>query len=251
MLNILINNSSSIGYAFISVVAFLGAIIIALSMHEFAHGLVAYWNGDLTAKMNGRLTLNPLKHLDIMGTLLLIVAGFGWAKPVPVNSNNFKNIRVGIFTVSIAGVTMNLILSILSFICLLIMYAIIQAVGIVNSAFIIALAQLFEAFFLYGIVINLTLMAFNLLPIYPLDGFHIVETFTRYDNKYCVFMRRYGSMILFGVLIIGSILSSIGSAIGGTFGAVLQYFDIIGLYINTVSNAFISIFAEIFGAIFI
>lgn len=241
MFNILFNQYISAQDKFIIIVSFLFAMVLAFAMHEYAHGLVAYLNGDNTAKNSGRLTINPLKHIDILGTLLLIFVGFGWAKPVPVNPNNFKKIRKGIFTVSIAGVSMNLILAIVNFILLLIMGAIAQAVGEIAGVGYIVF-NLFYYFFVYGITINLTLMAFNLLPIYPLDGFHVVEAFTKYDNKYCVFMRRYGSMVLFGLLI----LSSLASRIGGVFA----YFDIIGLFINTITGGISELMVLIFGAIF-
>ena len=116
MFNILFNQTLSIQDKFIIAVAFLFAMVIAFTMHEYAHGIVAYWNGDNTAKNMGRLTVNPLKHLDVFGTLLLLFVGFGWAKPVPINPNNFEKIRKGVFTVSIAGVTMNLLLAIVNFI---------------------------------------------------------------------------------------------------------------------------------------
>ena len=164
MFNILFNQYISAQDKFIIIVSFLFAMVLAFAMHEYAHGLVAYWNGDNTAKNSGRLTINPLKHIDILGTLLLIFVGFGWAKPVPVNPNNFKKIRKGIFTVSIAGVSMNLILAIVNFILLLIMGAIAQAVGEIAGVGYIVF-NLFYYFFVYGITINLTLMAFNLLPI--------------------------------------------------------------------------------------
>ncbi len=241
MFNILFNQYISAQDKFIIIVSFLFAMVLAFAMHEYAHGLVAYWNGDNTAKNSGRLTINPFKHIDILGTLLLIFVGFGWAKPVPVNPNNFKKIRKGIFTVSIAGVSMNLILAIVNFILLLIMGAIAQAVGEIAGVGYIVF-NLFYYFFVYGITINLTLMAFNLLPIYPLDGFHVVEAFTKYDNKYCVFMRRYGSMVLFGLLI----LSNLASRIGGVFA----YFDIIGLFINTITGGISELMVLIFGAIF-
>lgn len=226
MLNILFNSNASPRDIFITIVAYLLALVFAFCMHEFAHGLVAYWNGDVTAKRMGRLTLNPLKHLDVMGTLLLLFVGFGWAKPVPVNSNNFKKQKLGIFTVSIAGVTMNLIMAILNFILIIIMSAIIGAAGApvneVGEVVLMFFAYLFE----FGIAINLTLMAFNLIPIYPLDGFHVVEAFTKYNNKYCVFMRQYGNLILFALLILSSLASR--------FGGVFQYFDIIGMFINVI-----------------
>lgn len=241
MLNILFDYSLTVQDKFIIAVAFLFAMVIAFAMHEYAHGLVAYWNGDLTAKNCGRLTINPLKHLDIMGTLLLIFVGFGWAKPVPVNPNNFNNQKRGIFTVSIAGVTTNLILAIVNFIFIIITASIVNAVGHVAGIGLIVY-KLFFNFFLYGVAINLTLMAFNLIPIYPLDGFHVVEAFTKYDNKYCVFMRHYGSMILFALLIISNFASR--------FGGILQYFDIIGLFVNTITNGIESLMMLIMGAIF-
>lgn len=227
---------------FIIIVSFLFSLVIAFTMHEYAHGQVAYWNGDYTPKAMGRLTLNPLKHLDIMGTISLILVGFGWAKPVPINPNNFNNIKKGLFTVSIAGVTMNLILAIINFVLMLIMYAITNAVGgiVIGSAGYVVF-QLFFYLFMYGISINLTLMAFNLIPIYPLDGFHIVEAFTKYDNKYCMFMRRYGSILLFGLIIVGNIVSQ--------FGGIFRYFDVIGLFIDTITSGITQLMQLIFNLI--
>ena len=92
----------------IAFIAFILAVYFAIIPHEVAHGLVAKWNGDLTAKVNGRLTLNPVSHFDPIGFLMLLFMGFGYAKPVPVNPYNFKVPRRGLFTTAIAGVTYNL-----------------------------------------------------------------------------------------------------------------------------------------------
>ena len=91
--------------------AFVVALLTALILHEIAHGLVALWNGDRTAKQYGRLSPNPIKHFDIVGLLMMLLVGFGWAKPVPINPNNFKNRKTGAITVSIAGVITNLLLA--------------------------------------------------------------------------------------------------------------------------------------------
>ena len=140
------------------------AILIALVLHEVAHGLVAYWCGDNTAKRMGRLSLNPARHLDPVGTALLVLVGFGYARPVPVNPRNFRHGRRDDFFVSIAGITMNLILFLLF-----------------GSAFIIYLAcspsynEYIYFFLYYCATINASLAVFNLFPLPPLDGYHVVN----------------------------------------------------------------------------
>lgn len=99
---------------FVMLIAFIFAIYFAIVPHEVAHGLVAKWNGDLTAQVNGRLTMNPMSHFDLIGFAMLVTMGFGYAKPVPVNPYNFKVPRRGLFTVAIAGVTYNLIAAVVS-----------------------------------------------------------------------------------------------------------------------------------------
>ena len=96
-----------------SILYTLPAVLIALTFHEFAHAYVAYKNGDPTARNLGRMTLNPLAHLDVWGFVCMLLVGFGWAKPVPVNPNNYRNYKKGELTVSLAGVTMNLIIGII------------------------------------------------------------------------------------------------------------------------------------------
>ena len=168
-----------------SILVSLVGIVFAMTIHEFGHAFAAYLLGDDTAKMYGRMTLNPAKHLDIMGLIAMLIVHIGWAKPVPVNPNNFKNYKVGNVIVSLAGVTANIIISI---ICVIIkkhvnMYAITE----ITSAIIIY---------------NVSFAAFNLLPIPPLDGWGVISSFIPY--KYNEIAYKYESMssIIFLVLII-------------------------------------------------
>lgn len=134
-------------------------LVLSLTVHEFAHALAAHKLGDDTAKYLGRLSLNPAKHLDPLGTLLLLTLGFGWGKPVPFNPNNLKKPREGGAIISFAGPLSNLILGVI--------FAILHnLVG--NSLGILSL------FFYFMVYYNLLLAFFNLLPFHPLDGFKVV-----------------------------------------------------------------------------
>lgn len=166
------------------------AILFVLVTHEFAHGYVAYKFGDTTAKEMGRLTLNPLAHLDLIGTLSLFIFRFGWAKPVPINSNNFNNHKLGMFCVSIAGIVVNLITALIA---IFIIY-IFQLDGL--------LYVLFDNIFIYGIVFAV----FNILPIPPLDGSKMIATFLPLKWQYKLYKyERYGSLILILLISMGVI----------------------------------------------
>ncbi|MDQ0154351.1 site-2 protease family protein [Robertmurraya andreesenii] len=141
-------------------------LMIAFTFHEFAHAYVAYRFGDSTAKNQGRLTLNPIHHLDPIGTLLIFIAGFGWARPVPVNRFFFKKPRLAGIMVSVAGPVSNLLLGMLGFI---IWY------GLVGSGLSAGLPEAVPNFLDIFIQLNLLLFVFNLLPFPPLDGFRIIE----------------------------------------------------------------------------
>lgn len=141
-------------------------LIIAFSVHEFAHAFVAYKFGDSTAKNQGRLTLNPLKHLDPFGTILIFIAGFGWARPVPVNRFFFKKPRLAGILVSVAGPLSNLLLAALAYLAWYSMLAF----GIAENMQL-GLMDFFNIF----IQLNMVLFVFNLLPFPPLDGYRIIE----------------------------------------------------------------------------
>ncbi|MGA9227957.1 MAG: site-2 protease family protein [Mesobacillus sp.] len=140
--------------------------MIAFTVHEFAHAWVAYKFGDSTAQKQGRLTLNPIQHLDPLGTILIFIAGFGWARPVPVNRFMFKNPRLAGVLVSVAGPISNLLLVILAFAIWYIYSALGLAAGV---------PQFFLDFLNIFIGLNAMLFVFNLLPFPPLDGYRIIE----------------------------------------------------------------------------
>lgn len=143
-------------------------LIVSFTMHELAHAYVAYKFGDNTAKREGRLTLNPIKHLDPFGTILILVAGFGWARPVPVNRRFFKKPRLAGVLVSIAGPISNLILAFIGFSLLVLMHA-------YGMELLAAFSTGLDQFFSIWIQLNLVLFLFNLLPLPPLDGYRIIE----------------------------------------------------------------------------
>lgn len=169
------------------------AVILVLSLHEFAHAFVAYRCGDPTAKLSGRMTLNPLRHFDPVGLLMFVFVGFGWAKPVPINPYNFKNYKSGLFLTASAGVLCNLLLAFF-------FYPLSSLADIYltepNYLFIF-LCSFAYYFFLY----NLNFCVFNLLPLYPLDGFRIWDALDRKRGKVFRFIARYGSYILMGLII--------------------------------------------------
>jgi len=162
----------------------------AIIFHELAHGYVAYRMGDPTAKLLGRLSLNPLKHLDPVGTLMLFLVGFGWAKPVPVNFGAIREFRKGMILVSSAGIIMNMILAFLA----LLLYSILDP----GQSGMTGLLLYFFA------KINIVLAAFNLIPIPPLDGSKILLGFAPANIQAALLrLERFGFIIVIGLLYLG------------------------------------------------
>ncbi len=172
-------------------------LLYSVVIHEVAHGWVAYRMGDPTAKRMGRLSLNPLKHLDLVGTLMLFLAGFGWAKPVPINLNNIPNRRKGLIFVSSAGILANILFA---FGALLTYRLLRLPSGGLGAVIVFTIAP-----------IKITLASHNLIPIPPLDGSKILMGFTSGKTSY--FLARiepYGFFILIGLLYLGLLDSFVG-----------------------------------------
>jgi Zn-dependent protease len=172
-------------------------LLFSIMLHEVAHGWVAYRMGDPTAKRLGRLSLNPLKHLDPIGTLMLFLAGFGWAKPVPVNFNNLSNRRKGLIFVSSAGIVANILFAFLA----LLFFRLFSP----SSSGVVAILVY------YVVQINITLAALNLIPIPPLDGSKILMGMVSERTRY--FLARlepYGFFIIIGLLYLGILDPLIG-----------------------------------------
>ncbi len=165
-------------------------LLYSIIIHELAHGWVADRMGDSTARWLGRLSLNPRKHLDPIGTLMLFIFGFGWAKPVPVNFHNLNDYRKGMVLVSAAGIVANLLLALIAQMLL----------HILNPA---PFGAIFT-FLFYMTQINVMLAAFNLIPIPPLDGSKILMGFSSYRFQYTLAqLEPYGFFIIIGLLWLG------------------------------------------------
>jgi len=181
-------------------VPFIPVFLLALTLHEFGHAWTALQFGDPTAKLQGRVTLDPLKHLDLMGTICMFVLQFGWAKPVPVNPANFKpeQRRQAELWVSLAGIIANLLQAVA--------YAAVWRVLLLVDPNLLYGSPFLQRFLVLGVLINLALAIFNLLPIYPLDGAHVMKNLLplRQAIPFDEFSQRYGTMILLALILVGS-----------------------------------------------
>ena len=181
--------------------AYLAVLLISFSCHEFAHAFSAYKNGDPTAKLYGRMTLNPFAHINVYGFICLIIFGFGWADPVPVNEYNYRRGKRSMFAVAISGIFANLCLALLfTFI-----YALIGTVAPQAFNGYTFFSQWLSYFLIYGVEINICLAFFNLLPFYPLDGSRLLELVLKPNNRFLQFMYKYSTLILLMLLLFGVI----------------------------------------------
>ena len=210
-----------------SVVFSLVAILIAMTFHEFAHAFAAYKCGDPTAKMVGRMTLNPMKHLNPMGIVLLLLFGFGWANPVLITPQNFKNKRVGMVVTSAAGPLMNFILCFVA----LFIHVIFAIFSIMNGDNMI-LANL-SSLFQYIAMYNMSFGIFNLIPIPPLDGSKIVAGFLplKWQRKY-LYLERYSYITFIALVIILNRIYFLSPLMNTLFNAFYDIiFQLIGLFL--------------------
>ncbi len=167
------------------VIIMIPILLIALPFHEYAHAYVAYKLGDPTAKNMGRLTLNPLKHLDLFGTLMMFVARVGWARPVPVNSGYFKDRRKGIILVSLAGPMSNLLLAFAFMLVwgIMVKLLVIEVIPIRSETMVTVITWL-QVFFQVSILVNISLAVFNMIPVPPLDGSRLISSFIPEESYY-------------------------------------------------------------------
>ena len=187
----------------------LPGMLLALTLHELAHGLVADHLGDPTARYAGRLTLNPLRHLDPLGTILLLLVGFGWAKPVPVDPRNFADRRRGMAAVGLAGPLTNFLLAfVLSFPLVYLQ--------------LVAGASLWERMLSFAVIINVLLGIFNLLPVPPLDGSRILPAFLSPRAAYAFELHEgWGYVVLLVLLLTGLLGNILVPLVYTTYGTMI------------------------------
>lgn len=180
------------------------SILFSISIHEFGHAFVAYLNGDDTAKNMGRMTINPLSHLDIVGMIMMFLVRFGWAKPVPVNPYNYRNEKIGNITVSLAGIFFNLLSAVVF-------------ANIFNFFDNNIVRMITQSLVIY----NIGFASFNILPLPPLDGWSFISTFLPSDIVYKIYQYSNYMFLVFIVLMMTNLFSIILSPIYNIFSSLV------------------------------
>ena len=242
------------------------ALLTAIILHEVAHAIVAKWNGDLTAKFAKRISLNPARHFSVVGFIMMVFVGFGFAKPVPVNADNFRNRKRGTVLVAFAGILVNLSLALTAAFFLVI----IERFGPFNSASgyyfhfypfiwlprysnaLEVTAVVFAIFFSTMVQINIALALFNILPLYPLDGHRLLEAGLGSYNKVVKFLRNWGLAILLGLVGFEFVISLVSAQTGVMIGnQPLSVISPLGSYMRfvggTLGNTMMNLFRVMFG----
>ncbi|MFY9114910.1 MAG: site-2 protease family protein [Dethiobacteria bacterium] len=199
-----------------TLIALVPSLLIALTFHEYAHARVAYAFGDMTAKNQGRMTLNPISHLDPIGTLMILFIGFGWARPVPINPSRFRDMRHGLLWVSLAGPLANLLLGFIGTLISLLL----RGYGVTNVLLIMFMGVFIQ--------LNVILAIFNLLPLPPLDGSKIVVSIIP-DSATGIYRKiePYAQIILIALVIFGGL----GAILWPLTEWIMNLFEQVGFHI--------------------
>lgn len=205
-------------YNIISLIATFLAVVVVLSFHEFAHAHMAVKNGDPTPRLYHRYTLNPVAHFDLLGLLCFLFARFGWAKPVPINPGNFRHYKKGLVEVSLAGVVMNYIMAFVAFP--------LYALCLKYLPDMLLFDELITFFFEFVFILSLNFCVFNFLPLYPLDGFRLVDALSTRRGKVYMFLRNYGQYILLGLVLLSILADMTG----------FVYIDLLGWFMQFATN---------------
>ena len=206
------------------------AVAIVLSLHEFSHAFVAYKCGDPTPKWNGRLTINPVAHFDLLGLCMFTFAGFGWAKPVPINPYNFNHYKKGLVLTALAGIAMNYVSAFLFYPLYLVFLNFVNLPWAALDYFLRMIPLLLYTY-------SLSFCVFNLIPLPPLDGWRVVEALNRKRGKIFQFLQRYGNTILIVLIAYHFLLNIISRYSGFAYAVqILQYLDILQYIMTFVTN---------------
>lgn len=207
------------------------AVLLAITFHEYAHGYMAYRLGDATAKYDGRLTLNPFRHLDAFGTICLLVFHVGWAKPVRVNVRNLKNLKRDMVWIALAGPLTNFLLAFVSILCYGLFYKYNSGTN--------AVVNYLETVCYYSGIINVGLGVFNLIPVPPLDGSNVIRELIPGAAAFYRKIGRYSGLVLMALLVFGVLsvpLNLLDSAIINGIWDLVRKILRIGVFIQTPGN---------------